>query len=400
MEFEYKAKDEGGKTVTGVLDADDEDVLADLLDEQNLFLIDAAPAKRKEDQGRLFERIRTRDVLNFTSDMATMLAVGISLTPTLRDLADGADKSKMRTMIEDLLASVEAGSSLSAAFGRHPKVFDDVYVSIVQAGEDSGNLDRVLSDLADFLDWKGDLRRDIGQALIYPIMVIAIVTGLVILLATVVFPAFQGVLQQSRGAMPLPTQILFGLSKFLMAYWWLLILMTVTSSTGFFFWIRTESGRRKFDGWTLRVPLFGALARDIALSRFCHFFQILFTAGVDISQTLKILQTVVGNRVLGEATAAARNEIRAGESIANSLAATKRFPPMVVRVFRVGETSGQLDQSLARVCVYYDKQIPATIKRVFTALEPLLYVFLGVVVLTVALAIYLPLYQMMQGFSE
>ena len=231
MEFEYKAKDEGGKTVTGVLDADDEDVLADLLDEQNLFLIDAAPAKRKEDQGRLFERIRTRDVLNFTSDMATMLAVGISLTPTLRDLADGADKSKMRTMIEDLLASVEAGSSLSAAFGRHPKVFDDVYVSIVQAGEDSGNLDRVLSDLADFLDWKGDLRRDIGQALIYPIMVIAIVTGLVILLATVVFPAFQGVLQQSRGAMPLPTQILFGLSKFLMAYWWLLILMVPVKQT-------------------------------------------------------------------------------------------------------------------------------------------------------------------------
>ena len=176
--------------------------------------------------------------------------------------------------------------------------------------------------------------------------------------------------------------------------------MTDYTSTGFFFWIRTESGRRKFDGWTLRVPLFGALARDIALSRFCHFFQILFTAGVDISQTLKILQTVVGNRVLGEATAAARNEIRAGESIANSLAATKRFPPMVVRVFRVGETSGQLDQSLARVCVYYDKQIPATIKRVFTALEPLLYVFLGVVVLTVALAIYLPLDQMMQGFSE
>ena len=149
----------------------------------------------------------------------------------------------------------------------------------------------------------------------------------------------------------------------------------------------------------LKIPIFGVLVRDIALSRFCHFFQILFNAGVDISQTLQILQTVVGNRVLGNATAVIRNEIRAGESIAKSLTATGHFPPMVIRVFRVGETSGQLDTSLARICVYYDKEIPATIKRVFATMEPLLYVFLACVVLTVALAIYLPLYQMMQSFQ-
>ena len=400
MEFEYKAKDESGKTITGVLDADDEDVLADLLDAQDLFLIDAAPAKKKKESGGgLFERIRPRDVLNFTVDLSTMLAVGISLTPSLRDLADGADKPKMRTIIEDLLASVEAGSSLSAAFGRHPKVFDDVFVSIVQAGEDSGNLDRVLAELGDFLEWKGDLKRDIGQAMIYPIMVLSAVAGLVLLLATVVFPQFSTVLRQARGPMPLPTQVLFGLSEFLIAYWWLLLILLFSSIIGFVMWMRTESGRLRFDGWSLKVPIFGVLVRDIALSRFCHFFQILFNAGVDISQTLEILQTVVGNRVLGEATAAVRNEIRAGESIASSLAATERFPPLVVRVFKVGETSGQLDSSLARVCTYYDKEIPATIKRVFTTLEPLLYVFLAFVVLSVALAIYLPLYQMMNSFS-
>lgn len=400
MEFEYKAKDEGGKTVTGVLDAEDEDVLADLLDEQNLFLIDAAPArKKKESSGGMFQRIRPRDVLNFTVDLSTMLSVGISLTPSLRDLADGADKPMMRTVIEDLLASVEAGSSLSASFGRHPKVFDDVFVSIVQAGEDSGNLDRVLAELGDFLEWKGDLKRDIGQAMIYPIMVLSAVAGLVILLATVVFPQFSTVLRQARGPMPLPTQVLFFLSEFLIAYWWLLLVLIFSSIAGFIYWMRTESGRLKFDGWALKVPIFGVLVRDIALSRFCHFFQILFNAGVDISQTLEILKTVVGNRVLGEATSAVRNEIRAGESIASSLAATERFPPLVVRVFRVGETSGQLDSSLARVCTYYDKEIPATIKRVFSTLEPLLYVFLAFVVLGVALAIYLPLYQMMNSFS-
>ncbi len=399
MEFEYKAKDETGRTVTGVLEASDEDVLADLLDERDLFLIQAGPAKKKEERGRLFERIKSRDLLNFTSDMATMLSVGISLTQSLRDLADGSEKVKMKLVIEDLLASVEAGSSLSASFGRHPEVFDDVYVSIVQAGEDSGNLDRVLADLANFLDWKGDLRRDVTQALIYPIMVMMAVFGLVILLATVVFPQFSNVLRQARGPMPLPTQILFGLSEFLVAYWWVVLLLVLVSGISFYFWVRTEKGRLRFDGLMLRAPLFGVLVRDIALSRFCHFFQILFNAGVDISQTLQILQIVVGNKVLGNATAGVRNEIRAGESIAASLAATEQFPPMVVRVFRVGETSGQLDQSLARACVYYDKEIPATIKRVFTMMEPLLYVFLAGVVLTVALAIYLPLYQMMESFQ-
>ena len=399
MEFEYKAKDEAGRTVTGVLEADDEDVLADLLDEQNLFLIAAGPAKKKAEGGRLFERIKTRDVLDFTNDLATMLSVGISLTVTLRDLAEGAEKAKMKIVVEDLLASVEAGSSLSAAFGRHPTVFDDIYVSIVQAGEDSGNLDRVLGDLAKFLEWKGDLRRDVVQAMIYPIMVLGAVTGLVILLATVVFPQFSNVLRQSRGPMPLPTQILFALSEILVGYWWLLLLLIVVSGGSFFFWVRTDKGKFRFDGWMLKIPIFGVLVRDIALSRFCHFFQILFNAGVDISQTLQILQTVVGNKVLGKATAGVRNEIRAGESIADSLAATEQFPKMVVRVFRVGETSGQLDSSLAKVCVYYDKEIPATIKRVFATMEPLLYVFLACVVLMVALAIYLPLYQMMQSFQ-
>ena len=389
--------------MTGVLEASDEDVLADLLDERDLFLIDAGPAKKKEERGRLFESIKARDLLAFTSDMATMLSVGISLTQSMRDLADGAEKVKMKLLIQDLLASVEAGSSLSASFARHPKVFDDVYVSIVQAGEDSGNLDRVLSDLEKFLEWKGDLRRDIVQALIYPVMVMTAVFGLVLLLATVVFPQFANVLRQARGPMPIPTQILFGLSELLVGYWWVLLLSIIVFGISFLFWVRTEKGRLRFDGLLLRLPIFGvssATFATFALSRFCHFFQILFNAGVDVSQTLQILQVVVGNKVLGIATAGVRNEIRAGESIANSLAATEKFPPMIVRVFRVGETSGQLYESLGKACVYYDKEIPATIKRVFATLEPLLYVFLAAVVLTVALAIYLPLYQMMQTFQQ
>jgi type II secretory pathway component PulF len=394
MEFQYKAKDEAGRTVTGVMEATDEDSLANQLDLQNLFLVEAGPATKKTSHGPR-RRITARDVLNFTLDLSTILSAGIPITDGLQDLAAASEHSKLQPVIEDILASINAGSSLSAAFERHPKVFDTLYTSIVRAGETSGNLDRVLGDLAVFLEWKADLRREVLQATIYPAMVLTAITGLVILLATVVFPQFATVLNQSRGPIPLPTKILFALSTYFRLYWWVLLAAIIAAITGFWMWIRTPGGRAKFDAFKLKIPVVGRLTRDIALSRFCHFFQILFSAGVDISQTLTIVESLVGNAVLADATRLVRNEVRAGNSLSASLSGTGRFPTMVVRVFHIGESSGQLSSSLEKACRYYDKEIPTTIKRVFSIMEPVLYIFLAMIVLTVALAIYMPLYQMM-----
>jgi type II secretory pathway component PulF len=400
MEFKYKAKTEEGRTVTGVMEADDENALASALDGQNLFLVDAGPAKKKEAGAEARARIRARDVLNFTLDMSTILSSGIPITSGLGDLAAASEHSKLKFTIEDILASISAGSSLSSALERHPKVFDTLYVSIVRAGETSGNLDRVLADLAVFLEWKADLRRDVLQALTYPLMVMGAITGLVILLATVVFPQFASVLNQSKGPIPLPTQILFFLSTVFRLYWWVLLTVLAGTIGGFWFWIRTPNGRVQFDAFKLRIPVIGNLVRDIALSRFCHFFQILFSAGVDISETLTIVEMLIGNSILAEAVRVVRNEIRAGNSLSASLAETGRFPTMIIRMFHIGEASGQLVGSLQKTCRYYDKEIPATIKRVFSIMEPVLYVFLAVIVLTVALAIYMPLYQMMGSLSR
>ena len=398
MEFSYKAKDDSGRTVTGVLEAETEDALADLLDQQNLFLIEAATVK-SQDKGKSRQRISQRDIINFTNDMSTILAAGIPLAQGLRDLSSGEEHSKLRAVIDDLTASIEAGSSLSAAFERHPRYFDQLYVSIVRAGETSGNLDRVLSDLAEFLEWKSDLRREVIQALIYPSMVLAVVFGLIILLSTFVFPQFAAILTQARGPLPLPTRILFFTSNLFLNYWWLLLIGAAGAVTGFWMWVRTAKGRAWFDAFKLKVPVFGQLTRKIALSRFCHFFQILFSAGVDLSQSLTILEDVIGNTVLAEATRVVRQEVRAGHSLAASLEATGQFPRMIIRVFYIGETSGQLVSALEKACRYYDKEIPATIKKVFSILEPMLYVFLAIIVLTVALAIYLPLYQMIGSIS-
>jgi type II secretory pathway component PulF len=400
MEFQYKAKDEEGRTITGVMEAEDEDSLATALDGQNLVLVEAGPAKKKEGGATPAARIKARDILNFTLDMSTILSSGIPITSGLTDLAVASEHSKLKVIIEDILASINAGSSLSSALERHPKVFDTLYVSIVRAGETSGSLDHVLADLAVFLEWKADLRREILQAMIYPLMVLGAILGLIILLTTVVFPQFATVLNQSKGAIPLPTQILFALSTLFRSYWWALLLGLAGSATGFFFWVRTPGGRAKFDAFKLKVPIIGSLVRDIALSRFCHFFQILFSAGVDISETLTIVEMLIGNTVLAEAVRVVRNEIRAGNSLSASLAETGRFPTMIIRMFHIGEASGQLVGSLQKTCRYYDKEIPATIKRVFSLLEPVLYVFLAVIVLTVALAIYMPLYQMMGSLSR
>ena len=400
MEFQYKAKDEEGRTITGVMEADDEDALANALDSQNLFLVEAGPAKKKEGIATIERRIRPRDVLNFTLDLSTILSSGIPITSGMGDLAAASEHTKLKYVIEDILASINAGSSLSAAFERHPQIFDRLYVSIVRAGETSGSLDRVLADLAVFLEWKLDLRREVIQAMIYPLMVLGAISGLVILLATVVFPQFASVLSQSKGPIPLPTQILFFLSTVFRLYWWVLLLGLSGVAGGFWSWIRTPNGRARFDAFKLRIPVIGNLVRDIALSRFCHFFSILFSAGVDISETLNIVEQLVGNAVLAEATRFVRNEVRAGNSLSASLMETGKFPTMVIRMFHIGEASGQLVASLQKACRYYDKEIPATIKRVFSIMEPVLYVFLAVIVLTVALAIYLPLYQMMGSLSR
>ena len=283
MEFEYKAKDETGKTVSGVMDAEDEDSLATLLDEQNLFLVEAAPAKKKDVRAET-GRIKARDVLNFTLDLSTILSSGIPITDGLADLAKASEHVKLQAIIEDILASINAGSSLSAAFERHPKVFDTLYVSIVRAGETSGSLDRVLGDLAVFLEWKADLRRDVIQALIYPVMVLTAISGLVILLATVVFPQFATVLNQSKGTpIPLPTQILFFLSTVFRLYWWVMLTVLIVAVASFWMWVRTPRGRAWFDAFKLKLPVFGNLTRDIALSRFCHFSRS-FLAPASISR--------------------------------------------------------------------------------------------------------------------
>ncbi len=400
MEWQYKAKNEDGRTITGVLEADDEDSLATALDTQNLFLIEATPAAKKQAAGWRQRRVKARDIQIFTTDLATVLAAGIPITEGLQDLSDSSEHGKLRSVIDDVRVSINGGSSLSSAFERHPEIFDTLYVSIVRAGETSGNLDSVLSDLAGFLEWKADLRRDVMQAMIYPIMVLTAIFGLVILLATVVFPQFAKVLVQSKGPIPIPTQILFFLSTAFRQYWWAMLAAVFSVIAGFWFWIRTASGRAKWDTIKLKIPVVGNLVRDIALSRFCHFFQILFSAGVDISQTLAIVENLIGNTVLAEATRSVRNEVRAGNSLSASLTMTGKFPTMVIRMFHIGEQSGQLVGSLEKTCRYYDKQIPATIKRVFSVLEPMLYVFLGVIVLTVALAIYMPLYQMMGSLAR
>ncbi|HLH33018.1 MAG TPA: type II secretion system F family protein [Terriglobia bacterium] len=400
MEWQYKAKNDEGRTVTGIMEADDEDALASALDERNLFLVEAAPARRVNGETPRQRKIKARDILNFTIDLSTILASGIPITEGLRDLSDSSEHVKLKNIIDDVLASINAGSSLSSAFERHPQVFDTLYVSIVRAGETSGSLDRVLGDLANFLEWKGDLRREVVQALIYPCMVLSAILGLITLLATVVFPEFAKVLIQSKGPIPLPTRILFFLSTLFRSYWWAMLLLVFASAIGFWFWIRTPRGRAAWDAFKLRIPVVGNLVQDIALSRFCHFFQILFSAGVDISQTLSIVEQLVGNTVLADATRTVRNEVRAGNSLSSSLTQTGKFPTMVIRMFHIGEQSGQLVGSLEKTCRYYDKEIPATIKRVFSILEPVLYVFLAVIVLTVALAIYMPLYQMMGSLSR
>ena len=293
------------------------------------------------------------------------------------------------------MKNIEAGNSLSKALTRHPKIFTEIYVRIVEAGEASGNVDKVLFDLVGFLEWQEEITGSITQATYYPALIFTAIIGLIFVLFTFVFPRFKGILLQFNVPLPLPTRIVMTLSN-LMVQYWVPILVIIAGLIIFQrLWGKTPQGRLFFDGLKLKIPVIGPLLRKISLSRFAHYFGMLFRSGVELSQALEVVQNLVGNAVLSRALNNATKQVKAGKFISDALRETEEFPPMVIRMIGIGESTGELEGTLKKVCDFYNREIPATIKKLFAVIEPMAIIFLALVVLGVATAIYLPMYQVM-----
>lgn len=392
--FAYRAKDEKGKTITGSMIAAGEEQLAARLEQMGLYLISARPIKMTESYFT-WERVKRKDLITFSVHLATTLSAGVPILQALEDLIEQTDKPGFKKVIEDISRNIQGGSNLSAALGRHPRVFSELYISIVKAGEATGNVDQVLNDLVAFLEWQEALAMDVKQATIYPACIISAVVALIVLLMTFVFPRFTVIFERTNVPLPLPTRIVMGVSTFFTAYWFLIILAVAALLVAYRFTARTPGGRYFFDKVKLNLPVFGSLLRKIALSRFSHHFSALLKAGVEIYHSLLVTEKVVGNSVIAKVISSARDQISAGGTLSESLKKGNEFPSMVIRMISIGEVSGNIDTTLDKVSQYYDREVPATIKKVFAVFEPLVIASLAVIVLGMALSMFLPLYQML-----
>ncbi len=392
--FKYRAVDSNGKEISGILRAENENSLQSALRQMNLYLINAKEtAPEREYSFR--RKIKRKELLTFTVHLQTIVSAGIPIIQGLNDLIKQTGNRTFQRILENIRTSIQSGSGLSEALEKHPNAFSPLYVSVIRAGEATGNLDAVLKDLIGFLEWQEELISNIRQATIYPTIVMVAVTGLVILLMTFVFPRFSAIFEKANVPLPLPTRIVMGISHFLINDWFYLILALVLFFIFFKFLQKTDPGRHVIDRAKLRIPIFGNLILKINLSRFSHYLGSLIRAGVDITQSLKIVEHVIGNVIIADIIRLMRARVQAGEFMSDTLREFPQFPPLVVRMISIGESTGNMEETLEKVSAYYDREVPATIKKVFAIFEPLVIVFLASIVLLMALSMFLPLYQMM-----
>lgn len=393
--YTYRARDDAGRAVAGILEAPSEGELDSSLRNQGLYVIsvrEQAPPRTKSAKAASVGRISRRDLVLFTVHLATILGAGISLAEGLREFAKEAPNPKMRAVAEGILEAVENGALLSEAMSRMPKTFPEVYVAMVKAGEASGHLDQVLMDLVASVEWQDGLVRQVRQASIYPLLLLSALFGLTTLLFTFVLPRFAAILTKTGAPLPLPTKIVLGLGNFMQANWQTVFLGIFALVVGYRFVLSFPAGRFLMDRVKLRLPIFGNIILKVALGRFAHHMETLHRAGVDFVVTLTVVERVVGNAAIARAVAQVRERVMAGMSFTDALRSTGRFPPLVLRMIGSGELSGTLDDSLAKVTQYYNREVPEAVRQLFTFLEPAMIACLTVVVLGAILSVYLPIY--------
>ena len=400
--YNYVAKDSLGKVITGTSEAENEQILVRRLREKGYWVqkVNAArapaQARPKQQQAGLrgtFGRVSGRDLAIFCRQFATMIDAGVSLVRCLAVLEEQTGSARLRYIIREIQASVEAGETLSRSLTRWPRVFNNLFVGLVRAGEVGGVLDETLNRLAVFMEENERLRRKVKSAMTYPILVLVFATLVVVGLVTFIVPKFVEVFRDLglSDQLPAPTQMLVRASDFITTKWWMVILAVLFTVIAFSQYVHTRIGRRHFDWFKLKVPVFGKLNHKIAIARFSRTLSTLLVSGVPILQALETVAGAVDNEIMSDAIMAARAAIREGEQIGDPLQRSGMFPPMVVQMVAIGEETGSLDAMLSKIADFYESEVDATLASLTAALEPLLIVTLGVIVGFIVISMFLPL---------
>jgi len=409
--FSYVARDSLGKPVEGTSEAENEQMLVRRLRERGYFVQRVTPVREKaaaqaptaprRGGGFLLGRVSGRDLAVFCRQFATMIDAGVSLVRCLAVLEEQSTSSRLRQIIREIQVSVESGETLSRALSRFPRVFSNLFVGLVRAGEVGGVLDETLNRLAQFLEEDQKLRRKVKSAMTYPVLVLIFAMGVVIGLVTFILPRFVMVFKDlGIGDLPAMTQMLVDFSNFVTTKWYILIGLIVLLVVGTRSYVRTKAGKRHYDWLKLRVPIFGKLSHKIAIARFSRTLSTLLVSGVPILQALETVAGTIDNDVISDAVLATRAAIREGEQIGDPLQRSGMFPPMVVQMIAIGEETGSLDAMLAKIADFYESEVDATLGSLTAALEPLLIVMLGGIVGFIVISMFMPLINAVSQLSQ
>jgi len=394
--FTYRGRARGGRLITGQVEANTPLAVAAQLRERRVM---ATSVREKPEPLRLKipgfgGRVKDKDLTVFTRQIATMINAGLPLVQSLEVLASQQLNKRFKGVLIKIREDVEGGSTFAASLKQHPTVFTPLYMSMVEAGEAGGFLDTVLNRLAGYIEKSMALRRKVKGAMIYPATIITVAVAVVIFLLIFVIPTFKALFEGFGAALPLPTRIVLELSRLVKTHLLAGLGTLVGAVFGVRFYYRTEKGKKVIDSLLLRLPVIGPLIRKVSVAKFTRTLGTLLSSGVPILDGLNITARVAGNRVVEEAILKTRSSIAEGKTIADPLGASGIFPPMVVQMISVGEQTGALDSMLAKIADFYDAEVDQAVANLTTLLEPLMIVFLGVVVGGVIIAMYLPIFKL------
>jgi len=402
--YRYKGLSSAGKAVAGIRDADSPRGLRALLRKEGVFLTEVALqgasatsslAGDKVALGRRRgQRVSAQELAVTTRQLATLLKAGVTLVESLAAMVDQSENDYLKLVLSQVKQRVNEGSSLADAMAQHPRVFPDLYCNMIRAGESSGALDVVLLRLAEFTEGQARMRSKIIGTMIYPAIMVLVGMVILAILFIVVIPKITQIFEDMKATLPLPTQALLALSKFVAGYWWALLAAMALGIIGLVRYKRTERGRVRWDRFKLNMPVFGSIVRMLAISRFARTLATLLTSGVPLIGALGIVRSIVNNSILAGAIDTARESITEGESIAQPLKRSGQFPPLVIHMIAVGERSGQLENMLENVASNYEYQAETRINALMSLLEPLMIVMMAGAVGFMVFSILLPIMQL------
>lgn len=395
--FKYSARDTGGKVISGDMEAKDASAVADILHDRGLIIVNI-----KEAFGFDLERLSEiniggvpmKEKVVFMRQMATMVGAGLPLTRALEIMVQQTSNPMFKKVLKEVLSAIQSGKSLANSFREQEEVFDPITLNLIEAGEESGNLETILEKLASELEDSKSLGDKLKSAMIYPIIILVIIIVVMVLMMLVLVPSMASIYSDFGAELPFATRLLMNLSSFFLKYWWAVLVVLAVVFIGMKYYLDTAKGKRNFDKITLKIPAIGGIISKMQLSQFTRILALLLGSGLSIIKALELTAQSLKNEMFRDTVLAAKEEVEKGGALAIPIARSEYFPLLVSSMIAVGEETGEIDAVLVKVSQYYKEEVDVATSNLSSILEPLFLVIMGLAIGFIALAVYMPMFQL------